>query len=331
MTPEQKAETPARAYYGSFSDPDGMAQAIGAINAWAGGPRPIGRAGKGFHATMARASFDQLDIGVGRFAEAIPISAVVANQHTFMFATEPAIVRRVSGRKLFGQHIFHRRPNERTVTSSPPGASWACGLIAVPFDVLATRAPELTGVDHGVPLNDNRMFLATEAAMARLVGLTNDVSRVIRQTPWIIDAPQSAKALSGTILDTLLACLTHSQVMPDRAALGRHRQIVARFERAVEERPEQMLSLSDICAAVGVAQRTLNLACEEFLGESAVQYARNRRLDRVRERLLASDPSTTRVTGVAMQYGFWELGRFAQAYRIRLGEHPSETLRRAAL
>jgi transcriptional regulator GlxA family with amidase domain len=92
-----------------------------------------------------------------------------------------------------------------------------------------------------------------------------------------------------------------------------------------------MLSLSDICAAVGVAQRTLNLACEEFLGESAVQYARNRRLDRVRERLLASDPSTTRVTSVAMQYGFWELGRFAQAYRIRFGEHPSETLRRAAL
>jgi transcriptional regulator GlxA family with amidase domain len=79
-----------------------------------------------------------------------------------------------------------------------------------------------------------------------------------------------------------------------------------------------------------VAQRTLNLACQEFLGESAVQYARNRRLDRVHERLLASDPATTLVTSVATQYGFWELGRFAKAYRLRFGERPSETLRRNA-
>lgn len=305
-----------------------MAEAIGAINALAGGPRPTGRARNNFHATMARAAFGQLSIGVGRFNEGIPISAIVANQHTFMFATEPAIVRRVSGRELFGQHIFHRRPNERTVTSSPPGLPWAFAIITMPFDLLATHARALMGLDHGVPLDDDRMFVAPEAAMARLVRLTDDIARTIRETPWIIEAPQSAKALSGTILDTLLACLIGGQVKPDRAAIGRHRQIVARFERALEDRPEEMLSLGDICAEIGVAQRTLNLACQHFLGESAAQYARNRRFDLVRDRLLVSDPATTLVTNVAMQYGFWELGRFAQAYRLRFGELPSETLRR---
>lgn len=323
--------TGARTYFGSFSDPEEMARAISGSNSWSGGPHPAGRAGKNFHATLARAAFDQLNISIGSFAEAIPQTGVTANKHTFMFATEPATVRRVSGRKLFGQHILHLRPNERTVTSSPPGLPWASGVISIPFDLLAAHGPELTGVDHGVPLDDDRMFLAPKPAMARLVGLTRDLSRLIGETPWIVDVPQPAKALSGTILDTLLACLTDSQVRPDRAALGRHRQIVARFERAVEEHPERMLSLGDICAEVGVAQRTLNLACQEFLGESAAQYARNRRLDRVRERLLASDRSTTQVTSVAMQYGFWELGRFAQAYRIRFGERPSETLRRSAL
>jgi AraC-like DNA-binding protein len=330
MPPDRKAETPARPYYGSFSSPEAMAQAISGTNSWGGGPYPLGRAGKKFHATLARAAFGQLNISTGRFAEAVSQSAVTANLHTFMFATEPGTVRRVSGRKLFGQHIFHLRPNDRTVTSSPPGLPWASGVIAMPFDLLAMHGSELTGVDHGVPLDDDRMFRVSEAAMARLVGLTNDVSRIIRETPWIIEAPQPARALSGTILDTLLACLTHSRMSPDRAALGRHRQIVARFEHAVEDRPEEMLSLGEICAAVGVAQRTLNLACQEFLGESPVQYARNRRLDRVRERLLASDPGTTLITGVAMQYGFWELGRFARAYRIRFGERPSETLGRSA-
>ena len=110
--------------------------------------------------------------------------------------------------------------------------------------------------------------------------------------------------------------------------MGRIPEVVARFERALEERPEDMLSLSGICAAIGVAQRTLNLACLEFLGEGPVRYARNRRLDLVRAELLASDPIENRVTGAAMRYGFWELGRFAQAYRLRFGERPSETLRR---
>jgi AraC-like DNA-binding protein len=329
MTPNQQTETPSRSYFGTFSDPDAMALAIAGINSGSS-PHPLGRAGKNFHATLERAAFNGLNIGIGRFAEGIPQTAAIPNVHTFMFATEPGIVRRVSGRKLFGQHIFHFRPNERTVTSSPPGMAWAFGIVTMPFDQLAVHGPELTGVDHCVPVDDDRMFLVLKESLARLVSLMNDVSRAIRQMPWIIEEPQPAKALSGTILDTLLACLTHSRATPDRAALGRHRQIVARFERAVEEHPEEMLSLGDICAAVGVAQRTLNLACEEFLGESAVQYARNRRLDRVHERLLASDPATTLVTGVAMQYGFWELGRFAQAYRHRFGERPSETLRRNA-
>lgn len=308
-----------------------MALAISGSNSWSGGPHPAGRAGKNFHATLARAAFDQLNISIGTFAEAIPQTGITANQHTFMFAIEPATIRRVSGRKLFGQHILHLRPNERTVTSSPPGLPWASGVISVPFDLLAIHGPELTGADHGVPLDNDRMFLAPKPAMARLIALTRDLSRIIRETPWIIDVPEPAKALSGTIFDTLLACLTHGRLRPDRAALGRHRQIVARFERIVKERPEEMLSLGDICAAVGVAQRTLNLACQEFLGQGPVQYARDRRLDRVRERLLASDPGTTTlVTSVAMQYGFWELGRFAQAYRNRFGERPSDTLRRTA-
>jgi hypothetical protein len=38
----------------------------------------------------------------------------------------------------------------------------------------------------------------------------------------------------------------------------------------LRERLEEMLSLRDRCAATDAAQRTLGLACQEFLGQGAV-------------------------------------------------------------
>jgi len=326
MTPDPSRYSVSSAF-ATFTDPETMALAIGDINSGAK-PLPLERGGLRFDGMLARASFGGLNLGMGRFAQGIAQTAAIPGVHTFMFATEPGIMRRVSGRKLFGRHIFHFRPNERTVTSSPPGMPWAFGIVTMPFERLTAHAPDLMGAGHGAPLDDDRMFVAPAAAMNELIALMGDISGVIRSRPHILAEPQPSKALAGAVVDRLMACLSQGLVKPDRAALGRHRQIVARFESALEERPEEMLSLGDICRVVGVAERTLNLACQEFLGESAVRYARNRRLDLVHARLQACDPATTLVTNIAMDHGFWELGRFAQAYRLRFGERPSDTLRR---
>jgi len=217
-----------------------------------------------------------------------------------------------------------------TTPSPSRPASRASAVVTVPFDLLAECSADVTGLDPNVPMHDDRLFLPPEAQRTRLVSLMNDVERLAREEPWIFHVPAPARALQDTLLEALLACLTMGQASRSRAAPGRHRRIVANLEHALRERPEEMLSLSDLCAELGVAQRTLNLACEEFLGQSAMRYARGRRLDHSRHCLLTSDPAATTVTEVAMRYGFWELGRFAQAYRLRFGEHPSKTLRRIA-
>lgn len=329
MTPDSENAAPPRTFFGAFDDPDSMAQALGGIDSRAAGPRAIGGPGRAFHATMARAALGQVNVGVGRFAQGVPQSAgIPADVHTFMFPTEPGIVRRVSGRTLGRNQLIRVRPGDQTVTSSPSGMPWAFGIVTLSFDTLAALGPAIAGRDADLPLDDDRMLLAPEPAMTRLIGLMNATARIAKETPWIVERPEPAAALAGAITDALLTCVAQGQPLRDRVALGRHRQIVARFEQALRERPEEMLSLSAICAAVGVAQRTLNLACQEFLGQGPVSHARGRRLDLVRHRLLASAPATTQVTAVAMEYGFWELGRFAQAYRLRFGERPQETLRR---
>ncbi|TMK47760.1 MAG: AraC family transcriptional regulator [Alphaproteobacteria bacterium] len=61
-----------------------------------------------------------------------------------------------------------------------------------------------------------------------------------------------------------------------------------------------------------------------------IRYLSLRRMHLVRRALLRADPSTTTVTRLATDQGFWELGRFSVAYRALFGESPSQTLRRPA-
>lgn len=271
---------------------------------------------------------NSINVGVGRFAQGITQTAGIGPVHTFMFATEPAIVRRVSGRMLGQGQIFHFRPDEQTATSSPRGMPWTFGIVLVPFAVLVEQGGAVAGFDLRLPLDDDRLFAVPGERLARLVALMHDGARLARDAPCMLDAAEPAAALGGSVLAALVACLVEGWPSPERAALRRHREIVARFEAALRQRPEEMLSLAAICIAAGAAERTLNLACREFLGQGAMQYARGRRLDLVRQRLMAGDTATVQVTEVAMRYGFWELGRFALAYRARFGERPSETLRR---
>jgi AraC-like DNA-binding protein len=329
MTPDRR-NAPFPTFFGDFPDPQTMSMALRGIEVGPERLSPAATSDQHLRSMLARAQLGPLNVAVARYGEGIPQTFLAGDAHTFTFPTEPSLVRRVSGHSLGGRQIFHFRPNEQTVGSSPQGMPWAFGIIIAPLGLLHIDGPNVTGLDAGVPLDGDRMFLAPEDAMARLVGLVKDVGRVVRRTPWVIEQPAPAAALGGSVLEALLTCLTQGLAKPDRAALRSHRQIVARFEVVLRERPEEMLSLSAICAAVGVAERTLSLACQEFLGQSAMQYARGRRLELVRLRLLASDPAQTQVTSVAMHYGFWELGRFARAYRLRFGERPSETLRGGA-
>jgi AraC-like DNA-binding protein len=324
MTPDRRP-SPFPTYFGDFADPASMTTALLGIDVREG-PRPD--VDPALRSMLARGGLDRLNVAVGRFGHGIPQSNVTEDMHTFVFATDPSVVRRVSGQMLGRNQIFHFRPNAPTHSTSPAEMPWAFGLITAPLGDLAAGGPNAVGLDPRVPLDADRMFLAPQAAMTRLIGLMGDVGRIIRDTPWVIGEPAPAAALAGSVMEALLACLTEGLALPDRAALRRHRQIVSRFEDVLRERPEEMLSLSAICTALGVAERTLSLACQEFLGQGPMQYARGRRLELVRLRLLASDPAQAQVTNIAMHYGFWELGRFAQAYRLRFGERPSDTLRR---
>lgn len=85
--------------------------------------------------------------------------------------------------------------------------------------------------------------------------------------------------------------------------------------------------LADMAAASGLTARSVQLLFRRDLGTSPKQWLTEQRLLAVRARLCAPEPGDS-VTSVAIPF-FGNLGDFAQRYRDRFGEKPSETLARA--
>ena len=86
--------------------------------------------------------------------------------------------------------------------------------------------------------------------------------------------------------------------------------------------------LSELCAAANVSERTLQNAFNNIMGMSPLTYLHRLRLHRARDELRKSESSSTTVTDVAMNWGFWQFGEFSRAYKNCFGELPSKTLKR---
>jgi AraC-like DNA-binding protein len=86
--------------------------------------------------------------------------------------------------------------------------------------------------------------------------------------------------------------------------------------------------MPQLCATVGASYTALYDCCQEYFGMSPKRYLWLRRMHLVRRDLRIADAEKTTVTEIATDYGFWELGRFAVAYRSLFGEPPSVALRR---
>lgn len=118
---------------------------------------------------------------------------------------------------------------------------------------------------------------------------------------------------------------------PAGAGAGAGPSQAACVRRAVahmESHADEPLRLADIATAAGVSVRTLLDAFRRVRDESPMQTLRDLRLERARQRLRAGENGIT-VAAVALDCGFAHLSRFAQAYRLRFGESPSDTLRAA--
>jgi AraC family ethanolamine operon transcriptional activator len=149
--------------------------------------------------------------------------------------------------------------------------------------------------------------------------------------PEEISHPASLVAIEQEVLAEFLAALRGGFEYPSEITAHRRGLRVQRFHRAREyiaAHLHQPIYLGDLCAEVGLTQRGMENLFSEELGISPFAYLRRQRLHGVRRTLLNTVTGTGVIKRVALEWGYWHLGRFAKEYRQLFGESPRETLAR---
>ncbi|MFG2653333.1 AraC family transcriptional regulator [Streptomyces sp. NPDC048436] len=158
--------------------------------------------------------------------------------------------------------------------------------------------------------------------LARWSLMEKEISHGLLQQPII------AGRLEQTLLEGLLLAADHQyRDALESPPLTMRPAAVKRVMDAVRERPAEPYDAARLAEIAQVSLRTLQEAFRTNIGMSPMAYVNEVRLKRVREELRVATPGTVTVTEVALLWGFAHLGRFAQRYRARFGESPSQTLR----
>jgi AraC-like DNA-binding protein len=281
-----------------------------------------------FHAELTQIDLDRLWMQYG--CESLPrvSHAVVSSERVpimFLADTDQAAVH-FSGKEVSTAAIVangvatahHLRTSGpcRWATVSLPANDWAA----------------VTGrVDRGLAAGSLARFVQpSRQSMTRLAELHRAIRQLASAAPNTFSHPEVIRSLEQELMKATMRCLAGQEQTETRSRRHHHSAIVKRFEDLLAANCNKPLYLAELCQAVGASERTLRICCEEHLGMGPTRYLWQRRMQLARCALTLADPAITTVTQVAINYGFWELGRFAVSYRSLFGESPSTSLRRPA-
>jgi AraC-like DNA-binding protein len=216
-------------------------------------------------------------------------------------------------------------------SKTPTGFEWV--LLPFKTDAILHTIAALTQQEPP-EFRENCLSIRPPAVvMTAVQRLLIDAVGTAQHNPSVLTSHNALRSLERSLQMVIAMALAQNHPTFSRR-YGRtklsHSFVCRRVEAYLEAHLSEPVYLADLCAATGVSERTLQQVFLECYGVSPLQYLKLRRLNLARQCLRDGTPEQTRVTGVALDCGFWELGRFAADYKALFGESPSHTLQHRA-
>lgn len=292
----------------AFTDPYTYQKAI------RGGDVEVVVTGAGdYRAELMRADLDRL--WIQRSWQSLPYIARATlhkNQSGIMFlAGGRGASMRIGGLQIPPEEVVFTSSSTEFYQCGSAGSGWA-GLSLTPDDLAVTwrdvvgRDLSLTGIHRIRPCPE---------LQSRLSNLHKAAGDLAATVPDLLAHPEVAKAIRQALVYAMISCLS-DPAGTKRGRSGRHRAgVMRRFEEALEANGERPLYIPELCAQLGVSDRTLRAQCQEHLGMSPHHYLWLRRMHLARRALGLADGTRKSVTEIALDHGLanWD------AFRSRIG------------
>jgi AraC family ethanolamine operon transcriptional activator len=166
------------------------------------------------------------------------------------------------------------------------------------------------------------------------LGVLNNYSSNILYIFWLISKtdnlfsqPKTCKFIANAVSQMALTTLSFS--LCDTEKISPHTRRIQGVYRVIDylkSNAVELPSISELCVIANLSERSLEYGFQELLGITPIKYLKVIRLNGVREALLVGHNSQIKISSIALQWGFLELGRFAAEYRQLFDELPSTTL-----
>jgi AraC-like DNA-binding protein len=239
-----------------------------------------------------------------------------------------------SVRGQFGGETFVSSSHHGQILSPgrPIRSVWATGtrqlMLRVDEEAMRRRLSDLTGL----PVRRAPVFRPTFALDTALGHRIVTLMKLLAAETALADRDSEAGPASTPLIDALLASLLRHQPHDKTASLeaGSAPSAPAHVARAaayMEANAAQPLTVAAVAKIVGVSERALMDGFRRFRGTSPYAFLQARRLDRALK-MLADSSEAMPIADIGRTCGLPHAGRFAEAYRIRFGESPSQTRRR---
>jgi AraC-like DNA-binding protein len=184
----------------------------------------------------------------------------------------------------------------------------------------------LTSKHHKEPLVFKDTICLKSGPGATLKRMINYLFQELSDSDQLLTNPAFKRSIDHTLLSALLS-LPHNL----SRKLNDERNHVApacvrKAEEYMREYFMEPITIIDLLRVADCSRSVLFSAFRNARGYSPMEFLTEQRLQIVHEKLIKPDKNSS-VSTLAMSCGFTSLGRFAQIYRKRFGESPSDTLR----
>lgn len=283
------------------------------------------RAPRQFRARLTQVSLNEIRLTAAEERAArVAFVTVPPNVLLISFSIGQAPAPIFAGMRLTEGEFVTLGPGEQFHARTDGASRW--GTIQLTTDTLSRYGNALVDGPFSI-LPGARRWRPRSRSARHIRSLHAAAIRMAVQRPEALIDFEAAHGLEQQLLHAVLECLAESSPEAEVKVQRRNQKIMLGFEHVLWRVQGKRLSLTEICAELQVRERHLRMLCADHLGMSPTTYDRLRRMWLARRALQISDGVSERVSTVARDNGFHDVGRFALNYRETFGELPSATLR----